>query len=73
MRSEPTALSAFGANVRRLRKALGISQEELARRAGLHRTYVGGVERGERNVTLLVIKKLASALEVKPADLLKGV
>ena len=44
--------SKFGLRVRTLRKTLGISQEELAERAGVHRTYIGMIERGEKNVTL---------------------
>ncbi len=63
-------LKAFGGAVRDKRKALGsISQEELADRAGVHRTYIGGVEQGRRNVSLLTIIKIAEALAVEPEDL----
>jgi len=55
--------------VRELRKARGFSQEELAHRAGLHYTYVGGIERGERNPALINIGNLASALGVSLAEL----
>jgi|ERR1051326_465300 CheY-like chemotaxis protein len=54
----------FGTAVRRRRKRLGISQEELAGRAGLHRTYVADIERGARNLSLANIEKLAKALEI---------
>jgi CheY-like chemotaxis protein len=59
----------FGASVRTWRKRLHISQEELAGRAGLHRTYICDVERGARNVSLESIEKLAHALEISTATL----
>jgi transcriptional regulator with XRE-family HTH domain len=59
--------------VHALRLRRGYSQEELAERAHLHRNYIGGVERGERNISLINIVELARALSVKPADLLKNV
>jgi transcriptional regulator with XRE-family HTH domain len=55
--------------VRELRKARGFSQEELAHRAGLHYTYVGGIERGERNPALVNIGRIAKALKVPVAEL----
>lgn len=57
-------------NVRALRKEKGLSQEELANSCGLHRTYIGSVERGERNVTLSTLEVLSEALEVTVIDLL---
>lgn len=60
---------AFGRRVRELRLERGWSQEELAHRSGLHPTYVGGVERGERNPAVVSIMKLAEGLGVKPAQL----
>jgi transcriptional regulator with XRE-family HTH domain len=62
----------FGKKVRQLRLGNGWSQEVLAGRAGLHPTYIGGIERGERNVGLDNIHKLARALGVKAATLLDG-
>jgi transcriptional regulator with XRE-family HTH domain len=62
----------FGRTVRRLRHELGLSQEGLADRAKIHRTYIGGIERGERNPTLTMIVRLAEVLEVSPARLLEA-
>jgi transcriptional regulator with XRE-family HTH domain len=60
----------FGRRLRDIRQRKGISQEKLADLAGLHRTYVSSVERGERNITLTTIAKLAAALGTRPAELI---
>lgn len=67
------ALVKLGEKVRALRDRKGISQEELAHLAGLDRTYVGGVERGERNPTILSSLKVSGALGVSLSDLVEGV
>lgn len=69
--ARPTALVAFGSRVRQLRVERALSQERLAELAGLHRTYVGSLERGERNVALLNLVRLASALRVEPSELVR--
>ena len=60
-----------GANIRAYRTAKGVSQEELADALGVHRTYMGGVERGERNLTLRSLERLADRMGVDPVDLLR--
>jgi len=65
-----TVIKCFGTSVRKFRSGLGFSQENLAERADLHRTYIADIERGARNPTLLTIKKLAKGLGVSAADLL---
>ena len=57
-------------NLRKYRKAIGLSQEELAHKARIDRTYVSGIERGVRNPTVLVLQELAAVLKIRPADLL---
>jgi len=63
----------FGRAVRERRKKIGVSQEEFAHMCGLHRTYMGGIERGERNVALANIEKIAHALRVTLSKLFRGV
>jgi len=70
MISDQNILNTFGENVRKYRRLLNISQEELAHRADLHRTYIGMIERAEKNITLINIQKIANALEVKIEDLI---
>ncbi|MBK8205341.1 MAG: helix-turn-helix transcriptional regulator [Planctomycetes bacterium] len=62
-------LKLFGQRIRAIRESLGLSQDRLAAKAGLHRTYLGGVERGERNIGILNVFKIARALGVDPRDL----
>jgi transcriptional regulator with XRE-family HTH domain len=72
MISKQGILNIFGENVRKYRRLLNISQEELAHRADLHRTYIGMIERAEKNITLVNIEKIANALQVNIGDLLKN-
>lgn len=65
-------LSLFGLRVRLYRNRLGLSQEQLAAKANVHRTYIGTVERGETNITLLNIYKLAKALQVNVGELINN-
>lgn len=70
MRPRSQEHAALGRAIRELRLGLGLSQEELAERCGLHRNYVGGIERGERNLTFANQVKLSAALGVQPSQLL---
>lgn len=69
--SEQIYLKHVGKNIRKLRTNLELSQEKLALNSGLDRTYIGSVERGERNISVLNLRKIADALHVKSSDLLK--
>ena len=69
MISNKEILIKFGEKVREIRKEKGLSQEELSYRANLHRTYIGMIERAEKNITLLNIEKIANALEISVNDL----
>ena len=62
MSRKKSARQTFGFNLRQRREALRLSQEDLAEKAGLHRTYIGSVERGERNVSIDNMERLASAV-----------
>lgn len=63
-------LEKFGDKMQKARKAQGISQEELASMLAMHRTYIGMVERGERNPTIRTLYKISKALKIKSSDLL---
>jgi len=69
--SSENILEIFGRNVQKYRKEKEISQEKLAEIAGVHRTYVGMIERAEKNITLRNMEKIANALNVKIKDLLE--
>jgi len=62
---------ALGRNVQRLRRDHCLSQEAFAEKTGIHRTYVGGIEHGARNVTLETVSRIAAAFDVDPVDLLR--
>lgn len=64
-------LVLFGNRVKEIRKEKGLSQEQLSFKANLHRTYIGMIERAEKNITLINIQKIANALEVEITELLK--
>ena len=67
--SKKKVLQLFGEKVRELRKERGLSQEELSYKSDLHRTYIGMIERAEKNITLANIEKIAKALNVNLKDL----
>ena len=69
--TKKAVLLQFGWAVRKFRKAAGISQEELAERTEIHRTYIGGIERGERNPTWLMIARIAKALGISATELVQ--
>jgi transcriptional regulator with XRE-family HTH domain len=65
-------LHSLGFRIRQLREEAGISQEKLGQTSGLHRTYIGAIERGERNPSVLSLEKIAIALNVSVGDLFNG-
>ena len=69
-RDDRRFLEQVGFRVRERRLAAGLTQSDLAARCGLHRTFIGSVERGERNIALLSLRRIARALRVAAADLL---
>jgi transcriptional regulator with XRE-family HTH domain len=72
MAKAPDILERFGTRVRDLRKAKGLSQEAFAADCGLDRTYMGGIERGERNIALRNIERIAKTLGITLSDLMRG-
>ena len=70
MGTTPRIVSQFAKRVRELRLKKDISQERLGEMAGLHRTYIGMIERAEKNITLVNLEKVARALGVKPSSLI---
>jgi transcriptional regulator with XRE-family HTH domain len=69
METKQIVLVNFGERVREIRKEKGLSQEELAHKADLHRTYIGMIERAEKNITLINIEKIANALDKSITEL----
>lgn len=69
-KDERTFLKQIGNHIRKLRTEANLSQEKLSFACDLDRTYIGSVERGERNISVLNLRKIAKALQVKPTDLL---
>lgn len=67
--TQKKAQKQFGVVIRKNREAQKLSQESLADLVGVHRTYMGSIERGERNISLLNIRRIASALNLKPSEL----
>ena len=70
MKNKRSECARFGEVVRKLRAKKGFSQESFAEEVDIHRTYIGGIERGERNPTLTMIYRIARALQVRPSKLL---
>jgi transcriptional regulator with XRE-family HTH domain len=73
MRKKHPALTKLGKRIRQLRKAKGFSQESFAAEAGLDRTYMGGIERGERNIAALNLIRIAKCLKIEVGELFPAV
>jgi transcriptional regulator with XRE-family HTH domain len=67
--AQKQAQKQLGAVIRKYREELELSQEDLANLVGVHRTYMGSIERGERNISLMNIRRIASALNLKPSEI----
>ena len=72
MEKNPFLLS-FGKRIRELRESIGLSQEKFSFHVGVHRTYIGMIERGEKNITLTNIQKIAKALNISISQLFNGI
>lgn len=68
----PSVVIEFGRRLRAVREATGVSQERLAHICGLDRTYIGVIERGKKNPSLVTIVRIATGLQVDPAELVRG-
>jgi len=73
MKENTNILIQFGEIIRDLRKENNLSQEKLAEKADLHRTYIGMIERAEKNITLLSMQKIAKAFDISLSELLKKI
>lgn len=73
MKNNEQILKAVENNIREYRQIRGFTQEELAFKSDLHRTYIGAVERGEKNITVLSLSKISAALEVETSKLMDGI
>lgn len=67
--TQPNNRKRFGKHLKKLRREAKLSQQELGKKAKIHRTYIGSVERGQQNISLDNIYKIASALKIAPKDL----
>jgi len=73
MKKKGPECERFGLVLRQVRLEAELSQESFASRVGLHRTYVGGLERGERNPTLVTISRICQELQIRPSELFEAV
>lgn len=71
-REDHKELRSFGDAVRRSRKLLGFSQEDFAEQCGVHRTFIGQVERGETNISFVNVLRISAALKIRPSELFRS-